>query len=56
MKKKYFIIISIISVLIIIGIVRSHSNINEYLSRDNIIDLKAMDVMPRLDDLPEYED
>ncbi|MCY6354325.1 hypothetical protein [Clostridium sp. ZS2-4] len=55
MKKKYLIIILIAFVLSITGCSKSSSNIENYLNSGTTIDTNAKDIMPKLDDLPKYE-
>ena len=55
MRKKYLIIILISFVLFSTGCSKSSSNIENYLNSGNTIDSSAKDIMPNLDDLPEYQ-
>ncbi|MCM1989555.1 hypothetical protein [Oceanirhabdus seepicola] len=55
MRKKYLIIILIAFVLCITGCSKSSSNIENYLNSGTTIDSNAKDIMPNLDDLPEYQ-
>lgn len=54
-KRKYLFIILFIFIFCITGCSKSNSNIKEYLSRDNTIDTKAKDVMPDINELPQYK-
>ncbi|MTI71875.1 MAG: hypothetical protein FH751_16625 [Firmicutes bacterium] len=55
MSKKYKIIILIVFVVCFTGCSKSSSNIENYLNSGSQIDLIAKDIMPNLDDLPEYQ-
>ncbi|BCZ49204.1 hypothetical protein psyc5s11_52710 [Clostridium gelidum] len=55
MRKKYVIIILIVFTLCIIGYIKSSSNLKNYLNSGTLIDSNAKDIMPSLDDLPEYQ-
>ena len=56
MKNKYLIVaILLIFVLSNIGCSRSSSDIQQYLTRDSVIDTKAKDIMPNINDLPVHE-
>lgn len=54
MKIKISIVILITFFLSITGCSNSSSNIESYLNTGTSIDSKAKDVMPSLEDLPEY--
>ena len=55
MRKKYLIIILIAFILCITGCSKSSSNTEDYLNSGTSIDSNAKDIMPTLDDLPEYQ-
>ena len=55
MRKKYLIVIVIIFMLCITGCSNSSSNLEEYLNTGTLIDSKAKDIMPMLENLSEYE-
>lgn len=56
MRKKYLIIILIAIILCFNSCSKSSSNIKNYLNTGSTIDSYAKDIMPSLDDLPEYKD
>ncbi|WP_461206319.1 hypothetical protein [Clostridium sp. DL1XJH146] len=56
MRKKGLIVILIAIVICFTGCTRSSSNIKKYLNTGSKIDLNAKEVMPSLEDLPEYQD
>ncbi|MEG1254854.1 hypothetical protein [Clostridium sp.] len=56
MRKKYLIVMAITFIFCITGCSNSSSNIDNYLNSGTWIDSKAKDIMPKLEDLPEYED
>ena len=55
MIKKYLIVIVIIFIFFINGCSDSSSGIKNYLNSGGEIDLNSKDIMPSLEDLPEYE-
>ncbi len=55
MRKKYFIFIAIIFSLFITGCSNKSLNAEDYLNSGTLIDSKAKDIMPELEDLPEYK-
>ncbi|AOR25136.1 hypothetical protein [Clostridium taeniosporum] len=55
MIKKYLAIILIIFIFCITGCSKSNSNIKNYLNSSTLIDSRAKDIMPNLDDLPKYQ-
>ena len=55
MRKKYLIVMVITFILCITGCSNSSSNVENYLNSGTRIDSKAKDIMPELEDLPEYE-
>ena len=55
MRKKYLIVMVITFILCITGCSNTSSNIENYLNSGTRIDSKAKDIMPELEDLPEYE-
>ena len=55
MRKKYLFAIVIILMICITGCSNSSSNLEEYLNTGTLIDSKAKDIMPTLDNLPEYD-
>ena len=55
MRKKYLIVMLITFILCITGCSNSSSNVEDYLNSGTPIDSKAKDIMPELEDLPEYE-
>lgn len=55
MRKKYLIALAITCILCITGCSNSSSNVENYLKSGTPIDSKAKDIMPDLEDLPEYE-
>ena len=55
MRKKYLIVMVITFILCITGCRNSSSNVENYLNSGTSIDSKAKDIMPELEDLPEYE-
>ncbi len=56
MRKKYLIVMIIAFILCITGCSNSSSKIDKYLNTGKTIDSNAKDIMPELEDLPEYED
>lgn len=54
MRNKYLIVILIAFMLCITGCNKS-SSIENYLNSGTTIDINAKDIMPNLDELPEYE-
>lgn len=56
MKKKYLIVMVIAFILCITGCSNSSSKIDNYLNTGKTIDSNAKDIMPELEDLPEYEE
>ncbi|MEG1254849.1 hypothetical protein [Clostridium sp.] len=55
MRRRYLILMVIAFVLCITGCSNSSSNIDNYLNSGTQIDSMSKDIMPELDDLPEYE-
>lgn len=55
MRKKHLIVILIAIALCITGCSKSSSNIEDYLNSGKTIDSYAKDIMPILDELPEYQ-
>ncbi|GAA0181135.1 hypothetical protein SH2C18_37090 [Clostridium sediminicola] len=55
MKTKYLFIVLISVLLCITGCNKSSSNIKNYLQTGTKIDSNAKEVMPNLDDLPEFQ-
>lgn len=56
MIKKCLTVMVITFILCITSCSNSSSNIENYLNSGTSIDSKAKDIMPELEDLPEYED
>ncbi|WFD08773.1 hypothetical protein [Tepidibacter hydrothermalis] len=56
MRKKYLIVIFIALFFLFNSCSKSSSNIKNYLNTGTTIDSEAKDIMPNLDDLPEYKD
>lgn len=55
MIKKYSIVMVIIFIFFITGCSNSSSSIQNYLNSGGAIDSNSKDIMPKLEDLPEYE-
>lgn len=55
MRKNYIIIILITFMLLFTGCSNKSSNIKNYLNTGTKIDSKAKDIMPELENLPQYE-
>ena len=55
-KKRCFMVILIISIFCMTGCSSTNSNIKNYLKSGEIIDSRAKDIMPDIDELPKYED
>lgn len=55
-KKRYFLVIFIISIFCMTGCSSTNSNIKNYLESGEIIDSRAKDIMPDIQDLPKHED
>lgn len=55
MITKCLTVIVITFILCITGCSNSSSNVKSYLNSGTLIDSKAKDIMPELEDLPEYE-
>lgn len=55
MWKRFLIIMLIVLILPSAGCSKSSSNIKKYLDSGTLIDLKAKDFMPNLNELPKYE-
>lgn len=55
-NKRYFLVILIISIFCMTGCSSTNSNIKNYLESGKIIDSRAKDIMPDIDELPKYKD